>query len=57
MTNPSQELSNQDQDAKLQSDNLHHQSPKSGLKGFGCSLHLLYQDREQNLEHGFIKDQ
>ena len=31
--------------------------PKSGLKGLGCSLHLLYQDREQNLEHGFIKDQ
>merc|ERR1712082_457659 len=37
---------NQDQDAKLQSETSSVlQSPKSGLKGHGCSLHLLYQAR------------
>ena len=33
------------------------QSPKSGVKGHGCSLHLQNQDRDPNLEHGCIKDQ
>ena len=38
---------NQDQDAKLQSGNSSIlQSPRSGLKGHGCSLHLQNQDRE-----------
>merc|ERR1712114_169103 len=38
---------NQDQDAKPQSGTSSIlQSPKSGLKGHGCSLHLRNQDRE-----------
>ena len=38
---------NEDEDAKPQSGaSSPHQSPKSGLKGYGCSLHLQYQDRE-----------
>ena len=39
--------SNQDQDAKPQSGiSSILQSPNSGLKGHGCSLHLQNQDRE-----------
>ena len=38
--------SNQGQDAKLQSGTSSiFQSPKRGLKGYGCSLHLQNQDR------------
>ena len=38
---------NQDQDAKAESGACSVlQSPKSGLKGHGCSLHLQNQDRE-----------
>ena len=38
---------NQDQDAKPQSETSSiHQSPESGLKGHGCSLHLQNQERE-----------
>ena len=38
---------NQDQDSKPQSGTSSIlQSPKSGLKGHGCSLHLQNQDRE-----------
>ena len=38
---------NQDQDAKPQSGTSSIlQSPKGGLKGHGCSLHLQNQDRE-----------
>merc|ERR1711954_167429 len=38
---------NQDQDAKpLSGTSSIPQSPKSGLKGHGCSLHLQNQDRE-----------
>ena len=49
---------NQDQDAKPQSGTSSIlQSPKSGLKGHGCSLHLQNQDESQNLEHGCMKDQ
>merc|ERR1711954_315143 len=39
--------SNHYQDAKVQSETSSVlQSPKSGLKGYGCSLHLQNQDRE-----------
>ena len=38
---------NQDQDAKpLSGTSSVHQSPKWGLKGHGCTLHLQNQDRE-----------
>ena len=38
---------NQYQDAKTQSGtSIVLQSPKSGLKGHGCSLHFQNQDRE-----------
>ena len=38
---------NQDQYAKPKSGaSSPHQCPKSGLKGFGCSLHLQIEDRE-----------
>ena len=49
---------NQDQDAKLKSGTSSIlQSPKLGLKGHGCSLHLQNQDESQNLEHRCTKDQ
>ena len=41
---------NQDQDAKSQSETTSVlQSPKSGLKGHGCSLHLQNENRESQL--------
>ena len=44
---------NQDQDAKPQSGTSSVlQSPKWGLKGHGCSLHLKNQNREQKLISG-----
>ena len=49
---------NHDQDTKPQpgsSSTL--QSPKWGLKGHGCSLHLQIKIESQNLDHGYTKDQ
>ena len=57
MSNPSQEprasskTPNQDPDAKPKSGTSSIlQSPKPGLKGHGCSLHLQNQDREPKFE-------
>ena len=44
---------NQDQDAKTQSRmSIVLQSPKSGLKGHGCPLHLQNQGRELKFRTG-----
>ena len=49
---------NQDQDAKPQSGTSSVlQSPKWGLQGHGCSLHLKIKIESWNLKHTFIKDQ
>ena len=49
---------NQDQDSKPQSGTSSvRKSPKWGLKGYGCSLHLQIKIESQNSEHGCIKDQ
>ena len=48
----------QDQDAKSQSETSSIiQSPKSGLKGHGCSLPFKNKIESQNSDHGCIKDQ
>ena len=50
--------SSQDQDAKPQSGTSSIlQSPKSGLKGHGCSLHLQNKKESKNSEYGCTKDQ
>ena len=49
---------NPDQDKKPKSRTSRtNQSPKWGLKGHGCSLHLQNQDREQKSEHVCTSDQ
>ena len=48
----------QDQDTKPLSGTCSAlQSPKSGLKGHGCSLHIQNQDRESKFGKKCIKDQ